>query len=162
MAAKTFEPSEAELREALATVKQRLSALQYWANEWVEMLCMIDAKLFEQDRAAWDEVYGKIDGNTVLAMRDELYAKAGGEDQDGVMHPGSPRWEPLNKLCEEKRIAAKPAPKRKCIAAKPAPKKIAAARKRSTKEKTTKQQVQTVAGKSDDLPYSAGLQNGEG
>ena len=42
MAEKTFEPAEAELREALAKVKQRLLAHEHYVNQWLNKVDRAD------------------------------------------------------------------------------------------------------------------------
>jgi hypothetical protein len=121
MAEKTFEPSEAELREALAKVKQRLSVHEHYVDQWLEKADRADQIVFAFDRAAWDAAYARADRETILAMRE--YAELGGEgpsedlDENGDPEcPPSPRWQALDDLLKAKQ---------------PKPKRIAAARKRS-------------------------------
>jgi hypothetical protein len=84
MAAKTFEPSEAELREALAGVKQRLSMLKGWVWKWQEKFDEIDAWVFKENRAAWDAAYARVNSSAVGLMveRAELGGEGASEDLD--------------------------------------------------------------------------------
>jgi hypothetical protein len=106
MAEKTFEPAEAELREALGKVKQRLSARASWTWRWREKLDEWDRSVFECDRAAWDKAYANVvDSKVVLAMRE--WSEMSGEgpwDEDGDMPatPGEPRWQALDDLVKAK------------------------------------------------------------
>jgi hypothetical protein len=93
MAKALYEPEECELREALATVKQRLSTLGRWASEWRQRLKCVDQTVFRFDRPAWDAAYAAVDSNVVLAM-------GAWEDDDD-----EPRNEALEALWERKQAA---------------------------------------------------------
>jgi hypothetical protein len=97
MAEKTFEPSEAELREALAKVKQRFEIYVSWLGQWLEVLERADEIVFTFDRPTWDEHYRDLGGSIAAAMLNQLvYEDAPYTDDDDVDHPGSPHWQALN------------------------------------------------------------------
>src|SRR5262245_6940306 len=112
MAEKTFEPAEAELREALDKVEKRLSAIGGWTFRWRETLDGWDRSVFECDRAAWDKAYANVDSKVVLAMREwsELGCEGPGEgyDDDDNPLPPSPRWQALDDLVKAKHAAEEP------------------------------------------------------
>jgi hypothetical protein len=123
MAEKTFEPAEAELREALGKVKQKLSAIAAWTWEWREQIDEWDRSIFEHDRAAWDQSYANVDIKVVLAMRE--WSEMAGEgpwDEDGDMPatPGEPRWLALEDLVKAKTAIPKSKPHQAACDAKPA------------------------------------------
>jgi hypothetical protein len=99
MAAKTFEPAESELREALGKVRERLFMLGGWAGKWLEKLDQCDATLFERDRAAWDAAYANVSVEVVRQMQ-ERGDEGPCEDDDGNPTPPSPRWQALDDLCK--------------------------------------------------------------
>jgi hypothetical protein len=115
MAEKTFEPAEAELREALGKVKQRLSAIGGWTWRWRETLDEWDRSIFKCDRAAWDDAYANVvDSKVVLAMREWSEMSGEGpwpEDGEFPATPGEPRWLALEHLLKAKRVAVPPKPK---------------------------------------------------
>jgi len=113
MAEKTFGPAEAELREALGKVKQRLSAIGGWTWRWRERLDEEDRWIFGRDRAAWDDAYANLDSKVVLAMRE--WSEMSGEgpceelDENGnPEYPPSPRWQALDDLVKAKHVAEEP------------------------------------------------------
>jgi hypothetical protein len=135
MAAKTFEPAEAELREALLNVKERLSAKNWWVWKWLEKLDQMDTWIFKDDRLAWDAAYANVRSKIPLCMQKhaELGSEGPGEDLDengNPEYPPSPRWQALNDLYETKRKAEQ-------LAAPPKRKRIAAAKKRGESKRST-------------------------
>ena len=98
MAEKTFEPSEAELREALDKVKKQLSLLTRWIWMWLEQLDRWDAQIFKQDRAAWDAAYANVGSNVPLWMQEQAEVREKAQEL-------SPRWQALNDLWETKQAA---------------------------------------------------------
>jgi hypothetical protein len=94
MAAKVFEPSESELREALAKVEQKLSRLPAMVDQWLARAERADEIVFEYDRPAWTAAYAATGSKVVLAMRDRLVF----EDPADNDHRPSPRWQALNTL----------------------------------------------------------------
>jgi len=120
MAEKTFEPAEAELREALTKVEQRLSARRDWTLRWRVKFDEWDRSIFEHDRPAWDKAYANdlVDSKVVLAMREWSDMSGEGpfpEDGEFPATPGSPRWQALDDL-----VKAKSEPRRAACKAKPA------------------------------------------
>jgi hypothetical protein len=130
LAAKTFEPAEVELREALAKVHQRLQMLQVWTDRWIDKLNHADRTVFTFDRSAWDAAYANVPSTVPRTMqRDlELIHEQGGEDDDGVQHPPSPRWQALADLIEAKRAVEQVAEESK-------PKRLAACKANPPKRK---------------------------
>jgi hypothetical protein len=127
MAEKTFEPAEAELREALEKVKQRLSARAGWGWRWLKKLDELDEMVFKNERPAWDAAYTNVSREVVLAMRErvELAGDGPSEESDENGNPEyqpSPRWQALDEL----------------LKAKPERKRVAAARKRAEAKRSTK------------------------
>jgi hypothetical protein len=117
MAEKTFEPSEAELREALAKVKQRLLAHEHYVDQWLNKVDRADGIVFAFDRPAWDAAYARIDSKVPLLMRE--HAEFGGEgpceDLDENGNPGyspSPRWQALDDLVKAKHAIESEPPRR--------------------------------------------------
>jgi hypothetical protein len=108
MASKTFEPAEAELREALGKVHQRLQNLQSWTDRWLEKLDYADNTVFTFDRPAWEAAYADLDNKIAVAMRDCV----GDEDDDTA------RWQALEDLIQGKRALEQP--RRAACATKPA------------------------------------------
>jgi hypothetical protein len=121
MAQKTFEPAEAELREALGKVKQLLSARQGWLWRWIEKLDELDEEVFKGDCPAWDEAYANVSREVVLAMRErvELAGDGPSEDADEEYQP-SPRWQALDDLVKAKARIPKSEPREAACAAKAA------------------------------------------
>jgi hypothetical protein len=110
MATKTFEPAEAELREALGKVKQRLSVHGGYVWKWLERLTKWDAMLFQRDRAAWDQSYATVSVEVVRHMREQAEMAGEGpcEDTDAngnPEYPPSPRWLMLDDLYKAKLAA---------------------------------------------------------
>jgi hypothetical protein len=125
MAEKTFEPSEAELREALGKVKQRLLAHQHYVDQWLNKVDRADEIVFAFDRVAWDAAYARIDSKVPLLMRE--HAEFGGEgpcedlDENGnPEYPASPRWQALDDLVKAKTAIPKSNPRQAACEAKPA------------------------------------------
>jgi hypothetical protein len=141
MAAKTFEPAEAELREALQGVRQRLTVQKEWVWRWLVKLDQIDRWVFEDDRAAWDAVYARASSSVALQMHER--AELGGEgpsedlDDDGKPeYPAGPRWLALNALWEAKHEAEEAAEQAQ-LAGPPERKRVAAAKKRSETKRSS-------------------------
>jgi hypothetical protein len=145
MAEKTFEPAEAELREALDKLKQQLSVRKGWLWRWQEKLDEIDARVFKDDRPAWDAVYANV-SSSVLAEMAERATMAGegpSEDRDEngkPEEPGSPRWSALKALYDAKSDAEEAAEQAK-LAPPPERKRIAAARKRSKAKRSKESEI---------------------
>ena len=123
MSEKTFEPAEAELREALEKVEQRLSAIGGWVWKWLEKLAELDLALFNCDRAAWDQAYVNVSSKVVLAMREwsEMCGEGPCEDKDEDGNPEyapSPRWQALDDLVKAKQVLK--SPRQAACGAKPA------------------------------------------
>jgi hypothetical protein len=72
MAKRLHEPEECELREELATVKQRLDKRGSRVGEWQQTLGYADETVFAFDRPAWDAAYATADSAVVLAMLDDI------------------------------------------------------------------------------------------
>jgi hypothetical protein len=89
MAEKTFEPSEAELREALAEVEESLSAKRRLVKQWFVKLGYADKILFTFDRPAWDAQYASVGSDIVAEM-------AGILEDSGDR--SSPHWQALDDL----------------------------------------------------------------
>jgi hypothetical protein len=110
MAAKTFEPAETELREALATVNQRMKMLSFWVGEWLKRLDDADERVFRENEPAWRETYANVTSKVPLWMAEqcELAGEGPCEDTDENGNPEfspSPRWQALNALWETKHEA---------------------------------------------------------
>jgi hypothetical protein len=125
MAEKTFEPSEAELREALAKVKQRLLAHEHYVDQWLNKVDRADGIVFAFDRPAWDAAYARVDSKVPLLMRE--HAEFGGEgpceelDENGnPEYSPSPRWQALDDLVKAKTAIPKSEPRQAACKAKPA------------------------------------------
>jgi hypothetical protein len=105
----------AELREAMEKVANSIR-IKVWHLEFMmQTIDSADVMLFEQDRATWDETHARVDAAIERKMlRDLEDLESPYENDDGVMEPGSPRWQALDDLLKAK-----------------TPKRIAAARKRS-------------------------------
>ena len=152
MSEKTFEPSEAELREALATVNQRMKMLPFWIGEWIERLDEADRTVFKKNPPAWQAAYANV-GSSVLAEMLERADVAGEgpcEDED-ENDPPSPRWKALKELYDAKFVIDYPeqakleAEERAALAAeqaKPPPQRIAAACKRDEAKRSKKPEGQ--------------------
>jgi hypothetical protein len=97
MAAKVYEPAEAELREALDKVEQRLALRRWYVGQWIDKLCRADEIVFTFDRPAWDAAYANASSDVPLQMQGQLFYEEPGEDD-----PPSPRWLALNALWEAK------------------------------------------------------------
>ena len=97
MAKRLHEPEECELREELATVRQRLDKRCARVGEWQQTLAYADETVFAFDRAAWDAAYATADSAVVLAMLTAI-------DDDG--NPATPRYAALKALYEQKAAAA--------------------------------------------------------
>jgi hypothetical protein len=113
MAAQTFEPAEAELREALAKVHERMYVTEGYVEQWLAKIDRADELAFTFDRPAWDAAYASVDCKVVAAMqaRRELFGEwEGGEDEDGNVVPPSPRWQALIDLIAAKRAAEQAPP----------------------------------------------------
>jgi hypothetical protein len=93
MAAKVFEPSESELREALAAVERKLSTLAAVVDQWLARAERADEIVFEYDRRAWTAAYAAMNSKVALAMRDRLVEEPADNDQSP-----STRWQALNAL----------------------------------------------------------------
>jgi hypothetical protein len=97
MAAKVYEPAEAELREALDKVEQRLALRRWYVGQWIDKLCRADEIVFTFDRPAWDAAYANASSDVPLQMQGQLFYEEPGEDD-----PPSPHWLALNALWEAK------------------------------------------------------------
>jgi hypothetical protein len=109
MAEKTFEPAEAELREALGKVQERLYVQEAYVQQWLARIDRADEMVFRFDRPAWDAAYATASSAAPLAMQSRLFGEEPGEeeDDDGNVQPPSPRWAALNDLIEGKRAIEK-------------------------------------------------------
>ena len=67
-ASKTFEPSEAELREALDKVETESARLERHTWEWLRRLRQTDALMFETDRDGWLAAHAAADSNATAEM----------------------------------------------------------------------------------------------
>jgi hypothetical protein len=68
-ATKTFEPSEAELREALDKVAKESRRLERAADEWLQRLRATDAVMFKTDPDGWRGAHA--DNDAILVMSDD-------------------------------------------------------------------------------------------
>jgi hypothetical protein len=102
MAQKTFEPSEAELREALSAVEEKLRAQRRWVFMWLQEFDRADALLFAQDRPAWDAAYGSFGSDVAGAMAAWLDDHEPRKDAKGNPVAESPRWKALNEIWDRK------------------------------------------------------------
>ena len=71
MAKRLHEPEECELREELATVKERLDKRAARVSGWQQTLKHADQTVFALDRAAWDAAYATVDSAVVSVMLDD-------------------------------------------------------------------------------------------
>jgi hypothetical protein len=93
-ATQTFEPSEPELRAAIATASRNAKRLEHNANEWLKRLRESDALMFKNDRPAWEAVYATVRSDVVLAMYED--------DEPPRGHADAPHWNALNAIWEAK------------------------------------------------------------
>ena len=84
--------SEAELREAMHYVQQRLAVLASYTDKWLDYLDQADMMVFESDRDAWAATYRELDPKVAAAVFERMEDERPGEDDDGNAIAPSPRW----------------------------------------------------------------------
>jgi hypothetical protein len=102
IATSVFTPPPSELRDAMIEANRRISRLEFWAGEWLDLFDRADLVVWEFDREAWHAAFVNLDISIPLAIQDRIQHDEGaGEDDE----PPSPRFAALEKLCNEKHSA---------------------------------------------------------
>jgi hypothetical protein len=99
--------SVAELREAMGYVENSLNVKRWHLEYMLENIELADAIVFERDRPTWEANHARcsIAVNRKLVSDLELRDENRYEDDDGVQHPGSPRWQELERIVRAKEAA---------------------------------------------------------
>jgi hypothetical protein len=105
LATQVFQPSPAEVRQAMTFVRQRIGVLQHWTSTALAHLDRADETLFRFDYAAWTAAYANADSSAVMSMLNMLDAEQAYIDDDGIEQPPSPRWQALHDLPQTKLAA---------------------------------------------------------
>ena len=138
-----FMPSPSEVREAMTYITESLEKrMCFFIDRWLKEVECADQLAFEQDRAAWEAAYVRVDSWVPSAMLGhvELRGEGPSEDRDEngkPEYPPSPRWLALNAICEAN-IDAEEAAVQARLAGPPKRKRIAAAKKRSESKRSSR------------------------